>query len=288
MSLILCEALYTSTAGAFFAWKLGRLYGVRYALAPYVYIVSSFVLTQRMFPVAWTRLRRKIRGLQSEHGAAHERVQTHHEAIRALSGEAFERSELGARTRALAAALRGFNGATVLSSAGDQLFFYWWLRTFVAWFVIGPHILAPRRRRDLTKLADIAALRGAVGHQFVLFVQSMIAAGVTAKMLRQVQRLSGPAGRVVELMEELKRVRQEREAQDLKGVVEGDCIAFEGVTVETPTGITLVKDLTFRLEKGKALLLTGHNGAGKSSIFRVLGGLWKASGKITKVSRWFQ
>lgn len=283
MSRILCEALYTSTAGAFFAYKLGRLYGIRYALAPYVYIVSCFLIAHHLFPVPWTRLRRNIRRLQSDQAQAHQRVQIHHEAIRAMRGEPYERSELAHRLGALARAMRQFNGATVLSTAADQLLFYWWLRTFVAWFVIGPHILAPRRRRDLSKLGDIAALRGAVGHQFVLFVQSMIAAGMTAKMLRQLQRLGGPAGRVVELMRELKRVRKEREEKDVAGVVEGDCIAFEGVTVRTPTGVLLVKDLTFKLEKGKALLLTGHNGAGKSSIFRVLGGLWKASGKIMKV-----
>jgi energy-coupling factor transporter ATP-binding protein EcfA2 len=48
----------------------------------------------------------------------------------------------------------------------------------------------------------------------------------------------------------------------------------------------LVEHLSFALERGGSLLITGHNGAGKSSIFRCLGGLWKVTqGTITKPSK---
>ena len=44
-----------------------------------------------------------------------------------------------------------------------------------------------------------------------------------------------------------------------------------------------MEKLSFRLEKGSSILLTGHNGAGKSSIFRCMGGLWNIPhGTITK------
>ena len=47
--------------------------------------------------------------------------------------------------------------------------------------------------------------------------------------------------------------------------------------------VMLVQGLTFTLKQGQSLLLTGHNGAGKSSIFRCLGGLWRIpKGKITR------
>ena len=43
----------------------------------------------------------------------------------------------------------------------------------------------------------------------------------------------------------------------------GDSIAFENVDIYTPADVLLVKDLSFKLEVGESLLLTGHNGAGK-------------------------
>jgi len=63
-----------------------------------------------------------------------------------------------------------------------------------------------------------------------------------------------------------------------------NAVAFENVQVYTPTGHLLVKDLSFRIETGTSMLLTGCNGSGKSSLFRCLGALWPVppGGIITK------
>ncbi|KAI0823032.1 adrenoleukodystrophy protein [Trametes gibbosa] len=123
---------------------------------------------------------------------------------------------------------------------------------------------------------------------------------------KDLSELAGYTTRVATLLETMSDVRKgkfekalvssasiEENAKILRGrgvIVESDEIHFENVPIVTPNGDILVRSLSFYVKPGQHLLIVGPNGTaltlyvgcGKSSLFRILGGLWPVYGGVVR------